>query len=136
MLVTVLDVVIAGLLLGGLYALIAMGLSLQYGVARVLNVSHGEFIMLGGLITWTLTTQFGLSPLLSLAICGPLTFLLGYVLHQTVFRRLAATAESVGVFEGNSMLASFGLIYTLWLAVGLGVVVVFAGIAGWVREPR
>ncbi len=45
MITTVLDVVIAGLLLGGLYALIAMGLSLQYGVARVLNVSHGEFIM-------------------------------------------------------------------------------------------
>ena len=41
MITTVLDVVIAGLLLGGLYALIAMGLSLQYGVARVLNVSHG-----------------------------------------------------------------------------------------------
>jgi branched-chain amino acid transport system permease protein len=113
MLVTILDVVIAGLLLGGLYALIAMGLSLQYGVARVLNVSHGEFIMLGGLITWTLTTQFGLNPLLALAVCGPLTFLLGYILHKTIFRRLASTAESVGVFEGNSMLASFGLMFII-----------------------
>ena len=51
MLVTVLDIVIAGLLLGGLYAIIAMGLSLQYGVARVLNISHGEFIMLGARTT-------------------------------------------------------------------------------------
>lgn len=113
MLVTILDVVIAGLLLGGLYALIAMGLSLQYGVARVLNVSHGEVIMLGGMITWTLTTQFGVNPLASLAICGPLTFVLGFVLHRTVFKRLASTAESVGVFEGNSMLASFGLMFII-----------------------
>jgi len=43
----ILNVVISGLLMGGIYALIAMGLSLQYGVARVLNISHGEFIMLG-----------------------------------------------------------------------------------------
>jgi branched-chain amino acid transport system permease protein len=113
MLVTVLDVVISGLLLGGLYALIAMGLSLQYGVARVLNVSHGEFIMLGGLITWSLTTQFGLNPLMALAVCGPLTFLLGFVLHRTIFRRLALTAESVSVFEGSSMLASFGLMFII-----------------------
>ena len=113
MLVTILDVVIAGLLMGGLYALIAMGLSLQYGVARVLNVSHGEFIMLGGMITWTLTAQYGLSPLLSLVFCGPLTFALGYLLHRTIFRRLAATAESPGVFEGNSMLTSFGLMFII-----------------------
>jgi branched-chain amino acid transport system permease protein len=111
MLVTVLDVVIAGLLLGGLYALIAMGLSLQYGVARVLNVSHGEFIMLGGMITWTLYTRLGLNPLVALALCGPLTFLLGFILHRTIFRVLAATAESPGVFEANSMLASFGLLF-------------------------
>ncbi len=51
MIVKILDVVIAGLLLGGLYALIAMGLSLQYGVARVLNIAHGEFIMLGAFAT-------------------------------------------------------------------------------------
>ena len=113
MLVTILDVVIAGLLMGGLYALIAMGLSLQYGVARVLNVSHGEFIMLGGMITWTLTAQYGLNPLLSLVFCGPLTFGLGYLLHRTIFRRLAATAESPGVFEGNSMLTSFGLMFII-----------------------
>ena len=113
MLVTILDVVIAGLLMGGLYALIAMGLSLQYGVARVLNVSHGEFIMLGGMITWTLTAQYGLNPLLSLVFCGPLTFGLGSLLHRTIFRRLAATAESPGVFEGNSMLTSFGLMFII-----------------------
>jgi branched-chain amino acid transport system permease protein len=110
---TFLDVVIAGLLLGGLYALIAMGLSLQYGVARVLNMSHGEFIMLGGLITWTLYTAFDINPLVSLAICGPLTFILGFIIHRTVFKRLLATSASPGIFESNSMLASYGLLFII-----------------------
>ena len=86
--ITFLDIVIAGLLLGGLYALIAMGLSLQYGVARVLNVSHGEFIMLGGLTTWSLTTVFSINPLIAVAICGPVAFFLGYFIHRTLFKSL------------------------------------------------
>jgi branched-chain amino acid transport system permease protein len=113
MIVAILDVVIAGLLLGGLYALIAMGLSLQYGVARVLNISHGEFIMLGALTTWSLHTVFGLNPLLSLAICGPAAFVLGFVIHRTLFKRLLSSAASPGIFESSSMLASFGLLFII-----------------------
>ena len=113
MITTVLDVVIAGLLLGGLYALIAMGLSLQYGVARVLNVSHGEFIMLGGLATWSLYTVFGMNPLVAIAICAPLAFILGFILHRTMFKRLRTSSASAGVFESNSMLASFGLMFII-----------------------
>ena len=111
--VTFLNVVIAGLLLGGLYSLIAMGLSLQYGVARVANFSHGEFIMLGGLITWTLYTAFGINPLVCLAVAGPLTFILGFILHRTVFRRLLAASESPAIFESSSMLASFALLFII-----------------------
>ena len=113
MIVTILDVVIAGLLLGGLYALIAMGLSLQYGVARVLNISHGEFIMLGALTTWTLYTALGINPLLCLVVCGPLAFILGFILHRTLFKRLLATSASPDIFEGKSMLASFGLLFII-----------------------
>jgi len=111
--VTFLDIVIAGLLLGGLYALIAMGLSLQYGVARVANFSHGEFIMLGGLTTWTLYTAFDINPLVSLAVCGPVAFILGYIIHRTLFKRLLTSSESRGVFESNSMLASFALLFII-----------------------
>lgn len=110
MLVTILDVLIAGLILGGIYALIAMGLSLQYGVARVLNVAHGEFIMLGAMITWTLYTYFGINPLLSVVISGPIIFLIGYILHWTLFRYLRRKSASVAIFEGNSILAAFGLL--------------------------
>ena len=113
MVVKILDVVIAGLLLGGLYALIAMGLSLQYGVARVLNISHGEFIMLGALITWFLYKAFGVNPLLSLAICGPVTFIIGFLLYRTLFTRLRTSSVSIGAYEGSSMLASFGLLFII-----------------------
>jgi branched-chain amino acid transport system permease protein len=112
MIVKILDIVIAGLLLGGLYALIAMGLSLQYGVARVLNISHGEFIMLGALGTWFLF-RFGVNPLVSLAICGPVTFIIGFLLYRTVFTRLRTSSASIGAYEGSSMLASFGLLFII-----------------------
>jgi branched-chain amino acid transport system permease protein len=110
---TILGVVIGGLLIGGLYALIAMGLSLQYGVARVLNVSHGEFIMLGALTTWSLYTAFRMNPLLALAVCGPVALALGYALHRTVYKRIHATSPSAAVFESNSLLASFGLLFVI-----------------------
>lgn len=111
--ITILEVLITGLLLGGLYALIAVGLSLQYGVARILNISHGEFIMLGALTTWSLYTAFGINPLVSLAVCGPVAFVLGFIIHRTLFKRLLASSASPGVFESNSMLAAFGLMFIL-----------------------
>lgn len=113
MIVTVLDIVIGGLLMGGIYALIAVGLSLQYGVARVLNISHGEFIMLGAFITWSLYTVLGINPLVSLAICGPIVFVIGFVLHRTLYSRIRALSESLAVFEGNALLASFGLLFII-----------------------
>ena len=113
MLTTVLDIVIGGLIMGGIYAMIAVGLSLQYGVGRVLNVSHGEFIMLAAFITYSLYVGFGISPLLSLAICGPFLFLIGFALHRTLFRYLRKKSETIDIFEGNSLLASFGLLFVI-----------------------
>jgi len=113
MIVTILDVLIAGLLMGGIYALIAVGLSLQYGVARVLNISHGEFIMLGAFATWALFTMVGINPLISLVICAPFLFLIGFFLHKTLFRSLRDSSASLDVFEGKSMLASFGLLFII-----------------------
>ena len=113
MIVTIMDVVVGGLLLGGIYALTAVGLSMQYGVARVLNIAHGEFIMLGAFITWSLYTILGINPLVCLAICGPITFIIGYILYITLFTRLRASSASLAVFEGKSMLASFGLLFII-----------------------
>jgi len=113
MFVTFLDIVIAGLLMGGIYALIAVGLSLQYGVARVLNISHGEFIMIGAFGTWMLYKMAGINPLITLAMCGPVLFLIGFFLHKTLFRSLLASSTSADIFEAKSMLASFGLLFII-----------------------
>jgi branched-chain amino acid transport system permease protein len=105
------DIIITGLLLGGIFALISVGFSLQYGVARVLNVAHGEFIMLGAFVTFWLFSSVNLNPLVSLLVSAPLMFAIGWFLHTTLFRRLMDTAPNLNVFEGTSMLASFGLLY-------------------------
>jgi branched-chain amino acid transport system permease protein len=112
-LVIALDIVIGGLIMGGIYALIAVGLSLQYGVGRVLNVSHGEFIMVGAFITYSLYALFGISPLISLVICGPFLFIIGFAIHRTFFQYLRNTSESLDAFEGSSLLASFGLLFII-----------------------
>ena len=113
MMVTILDVVIAGLLLGGIYALIAVGLSLQYGVARVLNIAHGEFIMLGAFATWVLYSVSGINPLVSLVIVSPVIFIIGFILHRTLFRSLLNSSPSLAAFEGSSLLAAFGLLFII-----------------------
>jgi len=113
MIVTILDVGIAGLLLGGIYAVIAVGLSLQYGVARVLDISHGEFIMVGAFVTWGLHKVFGVNPLVALSICGPMVFIIGFLLYRTLFARLRISSASLAVFEGRSMLTTFGLLFII-----------------------
>ena len=111
--VTLLDIIISGLLLGGIYAVTAVGLSLQYGVARVLNIAHGEFIMLGAFLTWFMFTALGINPMVSLLISGLILFGVGFLLYRTLFTRLRVSAENPGAFEGNSMLACFGLLFII-----------------------
>ncbi len=105
------NIVLDGVLMGGIYALIAMGFNLQYGVARVLNLSHGEFIMFGGFACLSLYTLFGINPLLSLVIVAPGLFIIGFLLHRTLFRSLLKSSPSPAAFEGRSLLATFGLLF-------------------------
>lgn len=109
----ILDIIITGLILGGIYSLIAVGLTLQYGVGRVLNVSHGEFILVGALSTYTLYTSFGISPLIAIAIITPILFVIGYVLDRTLYNYLRKKAPNADAFSGTSLLASFGLVFVI-----------------------
>lgn len=109
----ILDILVTGLILGGIYALIAVGLTLQYGVGRVLNVSHGEFILVGALSTYTLYTSFGISPLVAITIVAPVLFVIGYILDRTLYNYLRKKAPNVDAFSGTSLLASFGLVFVL-----------------------
>ena len=105
--------IITGIMTGSIYGLLAMGLTLQYGVCQVLNISHGEFVMLGALLTVTLSAAFGISPLLAVAIVGPLLFVIGFLLQITLFRTLKARTPSPPVFEGSALLVAFGLLYII-----------------------
>ncbi len=110
--VVVRDIIITGLLLGGIFALVSVGMSLQYGVGRVLNVGHGEFIMIGSFVTfWLFGSTINLDPLISIVITFPLVFVIGWFLYAVLFRRLMQTSPTLDVFEGKSLLASFGLLY-------------------------
>ncbi len=108
-----LNILIPGLILGGIYALIAAGLSLQYGVGRVLNVSHGEFIVLAALLTSSLFTSVGVNPFLVIVIVTPVFFALGFVIDRTMFNDLRRTSPNEDAFEGRSLLASFGLLFVI-----------------------
>ncbi|MDR0490222.1 MAG: branched-chain amino acid ABC transporter permease [Oscillospiraceae bacterium] len=109
----ILEIVVFGLINGSIFALISMGLSMQYGVARILNVAHGEFIMLGAFLTWMMVTSGGIHPLLALLLCCPIMLAVGFVLHRTAYKRLKDISPNAGAFEGNAMLLSFGILYVV-----------------------
>jgi len=111
--VNLLDIIIAGLVMGGIYALAAVGLNLQYGVVRVLNMAYGEFIMVGGFIGFWMFTLYNINPILSLIICIPTMYILGWVVHRFVFQPIRSKSENIDKFAGYSILASYGLIFIM-----------------------
>ena len=83
----ILDAIVQGILLGGLYALFAAGLSLVFGVMRLVNIAHGDFIVLGAYVALMVVTATGLHPFLSLILVIPVMALLGYALQRLVLER-------------------------------------------------
>ncbi len=106
-----LELAASGLITGGIYAVVAIGLNLQYGLMRIMNISHGEFLMLGAYLTWLAHTTFKLNPLLSLPIVALAMFALGFVVYRLCFYRIARTAPAVEVIEARSLLVGFGLMF-------------------------
>ncbi|HZS32494.1 MAG TPA: branched-chain amino acid ABC transporter permease [Methylomirabilota bacterium] len=102
---------VLGVLLGALYGLAAAGLSLVFGVLRVLNVAHGELIMLGGYGAFWLFELGGLDPFLGLAAVIPLAGALGAGLYLGLFRAIVRFDEETRV--RTSLLVGFGLALTL-----------------------
>ncbi|MBN9410008.1 MAG: branched-chain amino acid ABC transporter permease [Burkholderiales bacterium] len=107
------ELVAGGLITGGIYALVAIGLNLQYGLMRIMNIAHGEFLMLGAFITWWAHTAFGLSPLALMPVTFVLLMALGIAIHRLCFRPLAARAPNVDVFEARSLMVAFGLMFAV-----------------------
>ena len=69
---------IDGILVGGVYSTIAIGLSLAFGLMRIMNWAHGEFLMVAMYIAFETVIQFGIDPYLSLLITAPIMFLIGF----------------------------------------------------------
>lgn len=106
-----LELIASGLITGGVYALVALGLNLQYGLMRILNIAHGEFLMVGAFLTWTAYTALGLSPLVMIPVSFVLLMGLGLVGHRAVFRRLTRTSPNLDVFEARGLMVSFGMMF-------------------------
>lgn len=105
------ELIASGLITGGIYALIALGLNLQYGLMRVLNIAHGEFLMVGAFLTWAAHTAWGLSPLLMIPLSFAALMALGLAVHRLAFRRLTRTSPSLDIFEARGLMVSFGLMF-------------------------
>ena len=99
----IVEAVVQGVLLGGLYTLFAAGLSLVFGVMRLVNIAHGDFIVLGAYIALAVVGLTGLHPFLSLVVVVPLMALLGYGLQRLVLER------TMGEDLLPPILVSFGL---------------------------
>ena len=105
------ELIFSGLITGGLYALVALGLNLQYGLMRILNIAHGEFLMVGAFLTWTAQSSLGVSPLLMVPVSFAMLMALGLVIHWLIFRRLTRTSPNLDVFEARGLMVSFGLMF-------------------------
>jgi branched-chain amino acid transport system permease protein len=106
--------IVLGLLLGGVYALLASGLTLIFGVMDVINVAQGALIILAAFITWAVWNETGLDPLLGVLVTTPAMFLIGFGLYMTTIRWIQGRAAS------TSVILTFGL------------ALIIEGVMGWV----
>jgi branched-chain amino acid transport system permease protein len=107
----VLQSIVSGVLVGGMYGLVALGLALAFGVLKVLNVAHGELLMLGGYASFFAFTVWGLDPFVSLPLVFVVMFGFGVLLYLTLFRFVTRTEIHTRI--KNSLLISFGLVLVL-----------------------
>jgi branched-chain amino acid transport system permease protein len=107
---------------GGIYALVAIGLNLQYGLMRIMNIAHGEFLMLGAYLTWMMRTAPGrLAAADDARSPSSLLMALGMAIHWLCFSQVAARAPNVDVFEARSLMVGFGLMFLVQnLVLGWG----------------
>jgi len=115
----IVDLAISAVLLAGLYATMAYGLGIIYGVLRIVNLNHGGMIMVGAYAGWWLHAQLGIDPYLSLIPVTALAFFVGVVVYRVLVRRLPRGAAG-GV---QSLLLLFGV----WLVLRNAAYLLFTG---------
>jgi branched-chain amino acid transport system permease protein len=98
-----LQALLSGILVGGVYALVGIGLTIIFGVMRIINFAHGDLLMLGMYVTWVIFSQFHLDPYLSIIIVAPLLFLWGALLQRFFINRV------LNALPQNQILLTIGL---------------------------
>ena len=110
---TFLQLLLFGVVWGGLYALIATGLNVIYGVMKILNIAHVELLMLGAYMSFWMFTLWNVSPLVSLPLVAVAMFVFGIVIHKTLITPLVAHSASMEAFEYATLIVFFGVLLIL-----------------------
>src|SRR5512142_2991757 len=114
------QILLDGLLLGGVYAVIAFGFSLVWGIMNIINVSHGAFVMLGAYVTYWIATSSGLDPFLTLPLTMIIMFLLGAVIQRYIINYVIRAPAYI----------------TVTLTFGLELLIVNLALGAWTANFR
>lgn len=107
------NILVTGILLSGTYALIALGLTLQYGVARIMNLGNGETFVAACFVALWLYSGLSINPLIGLLVIAPGAFIINWAIYSIALEPLVKRAKSRGQLESDSILATFGLLFLL-----------------------
>jgi len=119
--------ILMGILLGGLYALIALGLSLVFGVMKLINVAHGDLVVIGSYFAYAIMTALGIDPILSLVMGMPLLFIVGFGIQKYLMRRafgISMEAPLIIAFGISLILQNFAQI--MWTPLSRGLTTPYA----------
>jgi len=112
---TILQLILNGVALGSIYSLLAVGLTLIYGILRIVNFSHGAIVMMSLYLTYVLFNSFGIDPYVAIIISTPIFFLFGVLLQKTIIDRLLDAPKFSQIFATYGLgLAFTGFIYMLF----------------------
>jgi branched-chain amino acid transport system permease protein len=107
------EVILGGVILGGLYALVAIGFNLQFGMARIVNLAYGEFLMGAAFAAFWMFTLFGISPIVGMIFSVPVSFGANWLVYRFLMTPLVRRARTREQLEGETILATFGLLFVL-----------------------
>jgi len=95
---TLMQAIVSGLLLGGVYSLIAIGLTMVFGVVRIINFAHGELLMIAMYLTWLLNLWLGLDPYVAVLIVAPVMFVVGVAVQRGIVQPILGSPASMKIF--------------------------------------
>ena len=100
----VIEVILGGVILGGLYALVAIGFNLQYGMARIVNLAYGEFLMGAALAAFWMYTLLSINPIVGMLFSVPVTFGANWLIYRVLMLPLVRRARTRNELEGLSLI--------------------------------